>query len=105
MDDTDQLKELADLYWKRHGRIIPIRNVADAEFKPLTQERLAELRKTLETPTPAAVVAHVAERNGVEPEIRDAWWKKPVEGWPYELRITSIMSGETTFIPLEDKKD
>ncbi len=100
--DEDQVGALIDFWRKRHGRDIPIHNVAPTQTTPLTPERLAKLAATLSAPTPPDVAAHVAERNGVEPEMRDAWWKKPVEGWPHKITITSVLTGETVTVNLED---
>ncbi len=102
--DEDQVGALIDFWRKRHGRDIPIHNVAPTQTTPLTPERLAKLAATLSAPTPPDVAAHVAARMGVSQESlpREEWWNKPVEGWPRELPITSALTGETVTVKLED---
>ncbi len=100
----DQVGALVDLWRKRHGRDIPVHNVAPTQPTPLTPERLAKVAATLSAPTPPDVAAHVAARMGVSQESlpREEWWNKPVEGWPRELPITSALTGETVTVKLED---
>ncbi len=101
----DQVAELVNLWIKRHGRTAWADNVTMVIPKAaLIKDRYERILAMLKAPTPPNVRAHVLERLDERPvDMRD-WWKQPIDGWPHQLSITSIMTGETTVIDLKSKE-